>query len=427
MSTPSSQTRLLFTDLLGLSHGKTVPSSRAKDPTHYAITVMVQGLDLEFIELDGYSTSAGFPDMEARLDEPTLRPSWSGGDIALTTLHFSDGRPLPLCARGRLRSMIDRWRSHAWEPMCGIEMEFYMLAGHTVADGPLEVPWHRVYGTGAGADPSGLIDAIAVASERSCLDMEGMNAEFNPGQVEAAVSYRDALGAADAAFLFRELVRETALGMGLGATFMARPFGGSVGNGMHLNLSASDIDGQNVFVDTSEPDGLSQVCRWAVAGLLEHHAALTALFAPTVNSYKRLRPGMLAGYWGTWGLDNRLTSVRVPDQRGQSTRIEHRTPDGAASPHLALLGMLAAALDGIERELPLVEPAHGDAESNPMTDVHTATSLSEALALLAGDGVLVDALGPDLTAAFIALKRREIADWEQSVTDWEVDTYGRIY
>ncbi|MDO5741119.1 MAG: glutamine synthetase family protein [Ornithinimicrobium sp.] len=427
MSMPDPQTRLLFTDLLGLSHGKTVPSTRAQHPTHYALTVMLQGLDREFIELKGYSTDVGFPDMEARLDEASLRPSWSGGEVAMTNLHFSDGRPLPLCVRSRLREMIERWRARDLEPLCGIEMEFYLLSGQCVADGPLSVPWHRVYGTGPGADPSGLIDEIAAACERAGIGMEGINSEFNPGQVETAVSYREALDAADAAFLFRELAREVALGKGLGATFMARPFNDSVGNGMHLNVSAAAPDGSNAFVDTDDAQGISQVCRWAIAGLLEHHAALTALFAPTVNSYKRLRPGMLAGYWATWGLDNRLTSVRVPGQRGQGTRIEHRTPDGSASPHLALLGMLAAALDGIERELPLADPVFGDAEAHPGTDVHTASSLGQALDLLEQDSVLTEALGPDLTTVFVKLKRDEVDRWEQSLTDWEVNTYGRVY
>lgn len=422
-------TRVLFTDLFGLSHGKTVPSSRAKHPTHYAITVMVQGLDLEFIELDGYSTQSGFPDMEGRADESSLRPGWAPGEtqIGMADLFRADGTPLPLCVRTRLRDQVEVWRSRGLDPMAGIEMECYLLDGPRVSDGPLQVPWHRVYGTGPGADPSGLLTQIVQAAETSQLGVEGVNAEFSPGQVEGAIGYRDAVGAADAAFLFRELVREIAASHGRGATFMARPFATTVGNGMHLNLSACDGEGQNLFADTHGEDGLSDLCRHAVAGLLEHHRGLAALFAPTVNSYKRLRPGLLAGYYATWGLDNRLTSVRVPGQRGQSTRIEHRTPDGSASPHLSLLGMLAAALDGIERELPLPPAGTGDAESHPVTDVHTPHSLAQALDELAADDVLTAAMGPDMTAAFLTLKRREVEGWDQAVTDWETDVYGRIY
>ena len=107
--------------------------------------------------------------------------------------------------------------------------------------------------------------------------------------------------------------------------------------------------------------------------------------------------------------------------------MEHRTPDGSASPHLALLGMLAAALDGIERELPLADPVFGDAEAHPGTDVHTASSLGQALDLLEQDSVLTQALGPDLTTVFVKLKRDEVDRWEQSLTDWEVNTYGRVY
>ena len=160
---------------------------------------------------------------------------------------------------------------------------------------------------------------------------------------------------------------------------------------------------------------------------MEHHEALTALFAPTINSYTRLRPGMLCGYFATWGLDNRLTSVRVPGQRGAGTRIEHRTPDGSASPHLALLGMLAAAKDGIDRKLDPGPPAEGNAEESSPTEKHTAHYLAEALTLLEGDKVLTDALGDDLTEVFCTLKRREVTRWEEAVTDWEVQTYGRVY
>ena len=423
-------TRLLFSDILGLSHGKVVPSSRVKEPTHYAITVMVQGLDLEFIELDGYSSNAGFPDMEARLDPSSLRPSWgdgSEGQIGMTNLHHSDGRSLPLCVRTRLQAMVDRWRGRGLDPVAGYEMEFFLSDDPTLASGPMRVPWHRVYGTGPGADPSGMIDEVAAAAERAELHIEGINAEFHPGQVEAALHYADAVSAADAAFLFREMVREIALAQGKGATFMARPFPDAVGNGLHVNLSANDRAGDNAFSDGDGPDGISTLCRHAIAGLIEHHAPLTALLAPTVNSYKRLRPGLLAGYYATWGLDNRLTSLRVPGQRGRATRIEHRTPDGSASPHLALLGILAAALDGIERELPLAPAVEGNAESEPHTENHVASSLSEALDLLEGDEVLVDALGDDLTKAFVTLKRNEVERWEAAVTDWEVTTYGRVY
>lgn len=126
----SSQIDILFPDLLGLAHGKTVPAARRDYPTHYAITVMVQGLDLEFLESPNYSTSSGFPDMEARFEDGTLRP-WGDRQVGMALLHFADGRPLPLDSRRALRSVMDRWSEHGLTPVSGYEMEFFLLAGRT--------------------------------------------------------------------------------------------------------------------------------------------------------------------------------------------------------------------------------------------------------------------------------------------------------
>jgi glutamine synthetase len=429
--TDGARVRVLFSDLLGLSHGKVVPADRGDQPTHYAMTVMVQGLDLEFVELPGYATESGYPDMEARVVPGTERPGWrthAGADetVAIAELFHTDGRPFALDGRQALRRAVDAWAARGLEPRCGIEMEFYLLAGPTAVDGPLDVPWHRVYGTGPAADPSGLLEDVLDRTERSGLHTHGVNGEFHAGQAEAALHHLPAVEAADAAFLFKELVRETALERGAGVTFMARPFADRIGNGLHLNLSAS-IDGANAFDDTSDPDGISSLCRHAVAGLLDHHESLAAVFAPTVNSYKRLRPGLLSGYWATWGLDNRIATVRIPGQRGDATRIEHRTPDGTANPYLALAAMLAAAMDGIEREAALPDPQTGDGDARPVSDRHTPDSLSDALDAFEKDLVLRAVLGDDLCDAFVAIKRQEAERWSRAVTDWEQTEYGRVY
>ena len=421
----ADQIDLLFSDLLGLAHGKTVPLHRQDHPTHYAITVMVQGLDLGFLETANYSTSAGFPDMEARIDSETIRP-WGNRSCAMSFLHFADGRPLPLDPRRALASVCDRWNARGLTPMAGFEMEFFLLSGRDPLT-KLPVPDHRVYGIGAGADPSGTLEAIAEAAEECNLKVEGVNSEFTPSQVEVSLRYQEALTAADAAFLFRQLAREVARENDIDVTFMARPFADAVGNGMHVNLSMSDATGHNALVDETAPHGMSTLSRHMIAGLLEHHEALAAFAAPTVNSYKRLTPGMLSGYWANWGLDNRVSSVRVPGQRGSSTRIEHRSADGSASPHLLTAALLAAALDGIERKLEPPAPSAGNAEENPGEVPAVAANLGDALAALEADKILVDALGDDLTNVFTTIKRAEIARWEQAVTDWEVTTYGRVY
>jgi glutamine synthetase len=422
----SHQIDIVFPDLLGLLHGKTVPSHRVDHPTHYAVTCMVQGLDLEFLETEGYSTSAGFPDMEARIDPDTVRPWLDGRQTAMAYLYRTDGQPLPFDSRRQLKALVDRWEEVGYTPVAGFEMEFFLLEQLDPLT-RLSVPDHRVYGVGSGADPSGVLADIARRAEEAQLHVEGVNSEFTPGQVEAALHYQPALAAADGVLLFRELTRIVARSRGVDATYMARPFGDTVGNGLHVNLSLSTDAGDNAFADPAAPDGISELARHFIAGLLHHHEALAAIAAPTVNSYKRLCPRMLSGYWANWGLDNRIASVRVPGQRGPATRVEHRVADGTASPHLLTAALLAAGLHGFQERLPLPDPQHGDADSTPNTDRHTPHSLAEALDVLEADEVLCKLLDRELLDVYIGLKRAENQRWLEAVTDWEQREYARVY
>lgn len=421
----ADQIDVVFPDLLGLAHGKTVPQNRRDHPTHYAITVMVQGLDLEFLETENYSTSAGFPDMEARLDASSVRP-WRDRLVGLADLHFADGRELPLDSRRALSSVADRWKERGLSPVAGFEMEFFLLAGRSPLT-KLPVPDHRVYGVGVGADPTGTLEKIMESAHACELQPEGANSEFTPSQVEASLHYQDAVRAADSAFLFRILAREIARERGIDVTFMARPFNDAVGNGLHVNISLNDESGMNAFVDESDENGISPVMRHFIAGLIDHHEALAAFAGPTVNSYKRLAPGMLSGYWANWGWDNRISTVRVPGQRGAGTRVEHRMADGSANPHLLTAALLAAGLSGVERELPLPEPQEGDADSAPNTDRHTPHTLADALDALEADEVLRSYFHPDLIAVYLDLKRKEYDRWIATVTDWEQSEYARVY
>ena len=140
-------------------------------------------------------------------------------------------------------------------------------------------------------------------AELAGIPIEGANAEFDASQVEVPTRYREALAAADDVFLLRELCRELAEHRGMGVTFMARPFADRVGSGLHANVSLVNASGANAFAAPDAEYGLSRIALNCVAGLVEHHEALAAIGAPTVNSYRRLRPGMLSGYWANWGIE----------------------------------------------------------------------------------------------------------------------------
>jgi glutamine synthetase len=204
---------------------------------------------------------------------------------------------------------------------------------------------------------------------------------------------------------------------------MGKPFEGRSGSGYHTNFSLQDSRGGNAFTDPKAEDGLSQLAYHCIAGILEHHEGMTALCAPTVNAYKRLRPGQLAGYWANWGYDHRGVTVRVPTDRGAATRLEHRMSDGAANPYLATAAVLQAARLGVVNTLTPPPAEEQDCIENQSTDRHTPDDLNQALNALEADTALVEAIGPEVVANFVAVKRAEWEKFASAITDWERNYY----
>jgi glutamine synthetase len=430
---------MMWSDLNGLSHGRYVPERRLAEHTHHAVTTLTMGIDRDILDVPGYGADVGFPDLTVVPRPSTLRPSWEPDtDIVIADLEFNGG-PMVLSPRAALSRAVDAWRALGYEPQLGFEMEFYVMRPDPEAPGGcrrLDHRSHRVYGVGAGGDATPVSFALFDMAEHVGLDLEGMTAEFHPGQLELNMRYGTALDAADRAFISKEMCREVAAQHGYQVTFMGRPFADLVGSGMHINFSLVPVSGgANVFDDPDAEHGLSLLARQCLAGMIAHHEAASALSAPLVNSYKRLMPGLLAGYWANWGLDNRISTYRVPGERGAATRVENRLPCGSADPYLASAGMLNAALLGVVDGLDCGAPQEGDGDSAPNTDRHTPHTLGDALDALAADTVLAEAIGPDLVAAFCTIRRDELAKFEASgagwdveaITDWELDRYLPFY
>ena len=285
--------RVFYSDLHGLSHGKYVAGDELAHPTHYAVTVLTQTLDGDMPPAPGYGADVGFPDMEARADLATRRPGWEPDtDVVFADLFHTDGRELPIDVRRALRLTADRWVQRGLTPMAGFEMELYLLAKDP-SDGfeALGVPWHRVYGTGPSFDPTGLGREIFETCRRCGIPVEGVNGEFHPAQMEVALRYRDAVTAADGP---RSCSASWPGSWPTGPGGAPRSCPGRsphlVGSGLHVNLSLQDAQGSNAVAAADEEHGLSALGRHALAGLIAHHEALCAIGAPTINSYKRLRP-----------------------------------------------------------------------------------------------------------------------------------------
>ena len=418
--------RVMWSDLNGLAHGRYVPESRLDQHGHHAVTTLTMNIARDILPIEGYSGDVGFPDMSTVPLPETRRPGWEvDTDVAIADLEFHH-EPLVIAPRTALKTAVEAWQALGYEPLLGFEMEFYLMEPNVDAPGgygPLTIPSHRVYGTGLGGDTTGVMFDLYDAAERSELDLEGMMGEFHPGQMELNMRYGPALDAADRAFICKEMNREVAARRGYLLTYMGRPIAEYVGSGLHINFSlVPATGGANAFDAPDAEHGISTLARQCIGGLIAHHEALGAFSAPLINSYKRLMPGVIAGYWANWGLDNRTSTYRVPGQRGEATRIENRMPCGSASPYLAAAVMLNAARLGFEAGLDCGTPQAGDGDCEPNTDRHTPLTLADALdALEANDSICAE-MGPDLVRAYVAIRRDEVSRWEAAGLDWSVES-----
>jgi glutamine synthetase len=417
--------RVLWPDHLGLARGKYVPVHLVGRGLRHCTGVWALGYSREMVPgTPGSHFFEGLPDMTARVDETAIRPGWEEGTGVVVADVEEHGAPVAVAPRTVLRRAIAAWEKLGLAPKVGIEIEAYLLE----PDGeggwrPLDTPGAFVYGTGTAVDPLGVIDDIWAAAARSGLPIEAVNSEYDTPQFEFTLEYRDALQAADEAFLFKVLAREVARRHGLLMTFMGKPFSDRGGSGLHVNLSFTSADEANVIDDPTTEDGLSELAKQCIAGLVEHHEALAGLLAPTVNAYKRLVPGQLAGCWANWGYDHRGATIRVPPERGAAARLEHRLSDGSVVVHTAVAAVLRAALLGVTDELscPPAETSDGFESSDSGRCV--PPDLASALDVLEGDKVLCEAIGSDLVAQHVAIKRAEWDRFRRVTTDWELSEY----
>ncbi|WP_217198478.1 glutamine synthetase family protein [Streptomyces buecherae] len=372
---------------------------------------------------------AGLPDICVTPDLDTLTTlPWEPG-VATCLGNVTDpvtGLPAPESPRDLLRAVLDRCAEHGLRPVVGPELEYFLC--DEAPDRPQG--WRRysdadgvVYTAGLRADRDNhLLRTLRLLRDLD-IGVSGGNHEYDGSQFEINLTHGDAARAADRAFRFKSAIKELARKEGRLATFMAKPFNDAGGSGFHLHLSCVDAEGANVFADPAAPYGLSATARHALAGVLAHAPALSALANPTVNSYKRIGPDTLAPWLIDWGLDNRSAMVRVPPERGAGSRLELRLGDASANPYLLIAATLAAALLGIlareEPPAPLEGYGYDAARAEPLP-----ATLSAALDALEADTALTETLGKDFTASYLAYKRDEVTRFQRHVTDWEFTEYA---
>jgi glutamine synthetase len=382
-------------------------------------------VDTDMNTVDGYAISSwdnGYGDFLLKPDMSTLREiPWEPG----TALVLADV-DVPVSPRQILRTQIDRLGEHGWTCFAGTELEFILF------EGSYEQAWdagyrdltpanrynvdYSVLGTGR-VEP--LLRDIRNEMTAAGLTVESAKGECNPGQHEIAFHYTDALTTADQHVIYKTGAKEIAARHGYALTFMAKP-NAREGNSCHVHASFRDNNGDPVMAGEG-PYGLSEFGERIVAGMLGGLRELTLLLAPTINSYKRYVPGSFAPTAIAWGPDNRTCALRLVGH-GPSLRVECRVPGGDVNPYLALAGLIAAALDGVERALPLPPPVTGNAYA--LDDVsHVPASMDDALAAWTGSSLVARAFGKDVQEHYANMAKVEIEAHRAAVTDWELRRY----
>jgi glutamine synthetase len=370
-------------------------------------------------------------EIRLRADPDTLAPLPYAPKSArlLCDMVTLDGEPWAACPRGFFKRVIERGRALGVTLKAAFENEF-TLARH---EGGQFVPLDRspCFST-IGLDSAGpvMLDVVEALIAQG-VQPEQCYAELGPGQQELPVRFADALRAADNQLTVRDTVRGVAARHGLLASFAPKPFLDQAGNGSHIHLSLwRTRDDTNAFHAPTGPHGLSDLAHAFIGGVLAHLPALLALTAPSVNSYRRLQPRFWSSAYAAWGPDNKEATVRVPSKRRglemESTNLEFKPCDPSCNPYLALGGLLAAGLDGIERKLDpgealLVDPdTLSDSERTRRGIRRYPTSLGEALDALERDDVLRAALGDGLAREYLAVKRSEVRGFQDHDAAFEI-------
>ncbi|PJE33390.1 Gamma-glutamylputrescine synthetase PuuA [Pseudooceanicola marinus] len=337
------------------------------------------------------------------LDSPSaLVPMW---------MFHDDGSPFAGDPRHALRRVLDRYKERGWTVQAAVEMEFYLVddTGHQLAAPQNPISGRPVFGNAIlsirqlDAFDNFLTD-LYDACDAMEIPADSASSEAGLGQFEINLDHRDAMAAADDAWLFKAMVRGMARRHDMAATFMAKPFANDAGNGMHVHFSVLDEDGNNIF-DNGGPEG-TPLLKNAVAGCLAGLAPGTLIWAPHGTSYDRFTPGSHAPTGGCWAYENRTAAIRIPSGPAKARRIEHRVACGDINPYLVLAAILGSALAGIEDEMDPPAPITGNAYDLKLPGL--MPDWESALERFETDPLMARIFTPELIRNFAMTKRQEI-------------------
>ena len=425
--------RMQFTDIHGTNKNVEIPASQFAKALDGEI--MFDGSSIEGFTRIEESDMLLSPDYATYRIDPWPSSGQSHTDHGLVAHIICDvmlpgGKPFPGCPRGILKKVCDEAKAMGYEMNAGPEAEFFLFMRTEDGRATTETHDNAGYFDLAPADlGEECRREIVLALEKLGFEIEAAHHEVAAGQHEIDFKYGNAVDTADKLSTFRFVVRKVARDMGLHATFMPKPLFGINGSGMHVHMSLFE-NGKNVFFEEgADNDGVSDIMRWYVGGLITHGRSFSAVTNPTVNSYKRLVPGYEAPTHLAWSMRNRSPLIRVPARRGIGTRCELRSPDPSCNPYLAFAVMLAAGLDGVRNKIEPPAPVTGNVYTMSARErarfkiKSLPANLGEAINQLEKSPLMKEALGEHVFQQFIEAKRAEWSEYIAQVHDWELDRY----
>ena len=374
---------------------------------------------------------SGYPDAQARVDLATARVIPWEPDVAAFLLDFvnADSTPYQPSPRQLLQKVARTAREMGFLTKVGAEYEYFIFREtpqslrdkgfinlNSLTPGMFGYSWLR------SSANSALVHSILDGCNAFGIEIEGMHTETGPGVYETAIRYDEFESAADKAVLFKTAVKEICARYGLTASFMAKWNGRLPGCSGHLHQSLWDLSGhQNLFDDPKQPNRISATLRHYLGGQLELMPEFTALYWPTINSYKRSIENTWAPTTATWGPENRTAAIRTIGGSPKSTRVEFRMTGADMNPYVAMSASLAAGLWGVQNRVEPPDPCSGNAYQVPARPL--PRSLKDAVGLLKESTRARALLGEGFVDHYIRTREWEVRQFERAVTTWELERY----
>ncbi|CAG4926069.1 unnamed protein product [Acidocella sp. C78] len=425
-----TEVECLVPDITGIPRGKIMPAQKflRGGAPRLPESIFIQSVTGEYPEdPDDKLTDPAIIDINLIPDPSTVRlVPWAHEPTAqiIHDCQYSNGRPVTIAPRQVLRHVLALYEERGWKPVLAPELEFYLVGRNTDPDYPLAPPVGRSgrqetgrqsYSIDAVNEFDPLFEEMYDFCEMQELDLDTLIHEEGAAQVEINFLHGDPLNRADQVFLFKRTVREVALRHDMYATFMAKPMDEEPGSAMHVHQSVVDLEtGRTLFADT---DGRpSPLFLSFIAGLQKYIPVIMPIFAPNVNSYRRLTRFSNAPINLQWGHDNRTCGLRVPYGEADAMRVENRVPGADANPYLAFAASLACGYLGMVEGLTPTPAFRGSAYSQPYS---LPRELSHALEMMEQARPLIDILGQKLVEVFVAVKRLEYETYLRVISSWE--------